>query len=173
MRHTRLPPFLLLAVTLGAALDVIAADLLDDVAGYYSIPAKRCSEFVAGELVQCGKEVRDCLYIGKKSNRTATVEMWTAQTNWHDCAAHGTATLVGRELHLMLDQSIEEDVPGQGLRITIGRKTITFSLIEEPSHGDPFCGARASVSRVVFPRKARSANVDSYCKNVFYEYFEQ
>jgi hypothetical protein len=142
----------ILALCVGASASV--ADVLDEIAGTYRIPAVRCSTMDSNSrLVSCEHEVQDCLTVKKVSPDAAWIQFISTQTNGHECFDEGTARLIDGAL---LYCPVNPDYGKQCVRIEIGKGSLLMKLIGGEATRDAFCGARATVTGLAFPRNART-----------------
>lgn len=127
----------------------VAADLLDEIQGYYSLPSRYCTEFNGTKIVSCEKKFKDCLVIKKKNGQFAEIEIFSTQANMHVCGVKGTAILKNGSL-VYFDQDAEEE--GQGLRISVTEKHLVLKYLKPNPQQVSFCGAHADIDDLKFER---------------------
>ena len=129
------------------------AGVLDKVSGTYKVPAVRCSTMEGkGLLTPCSRETLDCLTIRKESSDTAWIQFSSTQTNGHECSDEGIAKLVDGALRFC---PANPEYGKQCVRIEIGKARLVMTLLGGEGKRDAFCGARATVKGLSFPRTTR------------------
>jgi len=148
-------PFATLAsLALWAANALAVEDLLQQIDGTYETPSQ-CTTVTSEGHEPCSPKLRDRLRITRVDERTASFELYSVQINGHQCEIDGVAELQDDSL-IYLDPDTKD--PGQGLRIKITSSALVLSYLK-PLTGPgqpPFCGMRARVDRLSFPRRART-----------------
>ena len=132
----------------------IADDVLRRIEGTYEMPSECTVINEKGLHERCGPGTRDRLSIRKLSEKTAQVALYSVQINGHQCEISAIAELVGDSL-VYLEPRIQEEQPGQGLRIEITKTALVLGYLKPLTHGDPFCGTRAYVSRLKFAQSTK------------------
>ena len=142
-----------LALALAACAVVGADSPLKALGGRYEVQS-RCTTLGPNGYEPCGADTRDFFELAWKSDHSASFEVYSAQTNGHQCAVSGVAELQGDVL-VYLDKSSPDQ--GQGIKIQVAAGTITFSYLKPvPSHQlPPYCGTRAYLKNIEFPLEAR------------------
>jgi hypothetical protein len=128
-------------------------DFLDGIAGTYKVPAARCSTMLDGGLVSCEKEVDDCLTIRKESKDSAWIQFFSVQTNGHSCSDQGFARIVDGALVYCPEG---EGYGGQCARIEVTADRLLMKRVGSADKRDAFCGSRATINGLSFPRKVRA-----------------
>src|ERR1700722_12681741 len=86
-------PFLLLPVSAMSQSDAIRR-----MEGWYIVPSKYCSLLEEGSLKPCDPTEKDTLSIERIDDLHAQVELYSVQTNGHECEVSGVADRVGDKL---------------------------------------------------------------------------
>jgi hypothetical protein len=141
------------AAAICTAASAPLADVLDDIAGTYKVPATRCSTMLEEGLVSCEREVDDCLTIRKESKDSAWIQFFSVQTNGHQCADQGLARLLDGALVYCPEG---EDYGGQCVRIEVTPDRLLMKRVGSEGKRDAFCGSRATITGLSFPRKVRA-----------------
>jgi hypothetical protein len=141
------------AAAICTAASAPPTDFVDDIAGTYKVPAARCSTMLDEGLVSCEKEVDDCLTIRKESKDSAWIQFFSAQTNGHDCSDQGLASVVDGALVYCPGG---EDYGEQCVRIEVTADSLLMKRVGGEDKRDAFCGSRATIAGLSFPRKARA-----------------
>lgn len=132
---------------------VSATEVLDEITGTYKVPAARCSTILDnGSLVSCEREVQDCLTIRKQTDDSAWIQFSSTQENAHECSDEGIAKLVDGALLYCPEKLAYEK---QCVRIEVGNGGLVMKLINGEGKRDAFCGMRASITGLAFPRSVR------------------
>jgi uncharacterized protein YecT (DUF1311 family) len=78
------------------------------------------------------------------------IDIYSLQTNGHECSVAGVAELKGDKLVLVENDKSSRDF-GNGFSVELIDKTLTIKYLEDPGLGfPPFCGARARLDRLKF-----------------------
>lgn len=158
MKHATIVRLIILLSFPGSSLHA-DENLLKRVEGYYTAPARFCSDVEGDKLVSCEGEVQDCMEIKEISMRKAEINIWSTQTNGAECAVSGVASLEGRNLVYMasdLEVKVGE-TPGVGFSIDLSQPILRIKYInsEKKSWGAPFCGLQARLDRLEFDQKEK------------------
>jgi len=126
---------------------------LKELGGRYEVQSQ-CTTLGPNGYEPCGADTRDYFQLTWKSDRLASFEVYSVQTNGHQCAISGTAELQGDVL-VYLDKSSSDQ--GQGIKIRVTAGSITFSYLKSiPKHQrPPYCGTRAYLENIKFPLEAK------------------
>jgi hypothetical protein len=128
---------------------VSQSDVIRRMEGWYIVPSKYCSLLEEGTLKPCDPVPNDTLSIERIDDLHAQIELYSLQTNGHECEVSGVADRVAEKLVYT-----EKDQLGRGdqFEIAIVGNVIKLKVLTEagPAHS-PFCGARASLDLLEFP----------------------
>lgn len=140
------------------------SDLIKRMEGYYLVPSQYCSELDGSALKPCDPVPHDCLLIRKIDDSHAQVNVYSVQTNGHQCEAAGIAQRVGDKL-LFTEQGIVGH--GSQFEIAIVGKSIKLRYPVDPGLGIPaFCGARGRIDRLEFPLKVAKPTTNHTCGEI-------
>jgi hypothetical protein len=154
-RYAAIPFALLLCVI--ALPSLAAEDVISRIEGRYESHNEYCSYMEEpGTLVPCDAGPTDSLLIERISATRARFHVYSVQVNGHQCEIEGVADLVGNEL---IYRDPDTTTPGQGMRIHFTGAEITFSYLK-PVTGLGYCGARAFLERITFPKSSKRATPD-------------
>jgi hypothetical protein len=121
--------------------------------GRYEVQSQ-CTTLGPNGYEPCGADTRDYFELSWNSEHLASFEVYSVQTNGHQCAVSGIAELQGDSL-VYLDKASPD--PGQGIKIQVNGNSITFSYLKPISARQlpPYCGTRAYLERIRFPLESR------------------
>jgi hypothetical protein len=106
-----------------------------------------------GRLEPCAQDAEDCLTIKKQTADSAWLAFSSTQTNGHQCGDEGFAKFLDGALVYC---PVGEDYAGQCVRIEVGSDALVMKRVGGKDGRDAFCGSRATVTGLVFPRKVRT-----------------
>ena len=126
---------------------------LRELGGRYEVQSQ-CTTLGPNGYEPCGPETHDYFELTWTSDHSASFEVYSVQTNGHQCTVSGAAELRGDSL-VYLDKASPDQ--GQGLKIQVNGGSITFAYLKPiPSHQrPPYCGTRAFLENIKFPLEAR------------------
>jgi hypothetical protein len=120
-------------------------------AGYYTAPATYCSELDGTDLKPCDPPVEDWMQIKPIDATHAQIDIYSLQTNGHECSVSGIAELKGDKLVFVEKDATLPQYLGQGFTVALNGKTLKIQYLADPGLGiPPFCGARARLDRLEF-----------------------
>ena len=138
-----------------AALPIVAFSGQSGVAkfaGYYTAPATYCSELEGTALKPCDPPVDDWMQIKPIDDTHAQIDIYSLQTNGHECGVSGIAELKGDKLVYVEKDTTLPQYLGQGFTVALSGQILKIQYLADPGLGiPPFCGARARLDRLVFP----------------------
>lgn len=144
-----------IVVAINARSDV---SIVDQLEGYYTAPAKYCSEREGNRLVPCDHpKVEDCLILKRIDSRHMWFSVNSAQSNGASCSVDGVAVADTHGL------TYTDNDPGDGqdfhnvLSIFVKHRAIRFKSANASDRESfaPFCGAHASLDGLEFSLKDR------------------
>jgi hypothetical protein len=137
-----------------AALPIVAfcgQSGLAKFAGYYTAPAAYCSELEGAALKPCDPPVEDWMQIKPIDDTHAQIDIYSLQTNGHECGVSGIAELKGDKLVFVEKDTTLPQYLGQGFTVVLSGKILKIQYLADPGLGiPPFCGARARLDRLEF-----------------------
>jgi hypothetical protein len=120
-------------------------------AGYYTAPATYCSELDGTALKPCDPPVEDWMQIKPIDATHAQIDIYSLQTNGHECSVSGVAELKAGKLVFVEKETKLPQYWGQGFTVELIGKTLKIKYLADPGLGiPPFCGARARLDRLEF-----------------------
>jgi hypothetical protein len=120
-------------------------------AGYYTAPAAYCSELEGTALKPCDPPVEDWMQIKPIDETHAQIDIYSLQTNGHECGVSGIAELKGDKLVFVEKDTTLPQYLGQGFAVVLSGRTLKIHYLADPGLGIPsFCGARARLDRLEF-----------------------
>jgi len=145
---------LVVILPIAAASDT---SLIDRIAGYYSAPARLCTEFDGEKYVPCNHPYRDCLKLKKLDSTHAYFNVSSVQQNGAVCGMEGIAKIDHNTLEYVDHDSTDPMAYGAKLIIRVTNDAITFESIAGASAAgqDPFCGRQGQMRWVKFLLKDR------------------
>lgn len=131
---------------------------LNEIKGVYKTPARFCSSVGQdGTTEPCVSPPLDCLSIEPINDTQAHVQVYSVQTNGHDCEIDGVANLKGHSLIYTFSPTgyADEKDAGQKASIDFSNKKVTIRYLNLRNDRTrmPFCAIRARIDLVKFDKK--------------------
>lgn len=146
----RLALFGLLSVNVSVAAPPSRPIDINLYAGEYELQSPQC-KLQDGKLIdRCGANIKDRLAIVRVDDDNARVVVHSYQINQHVCHVDGVAIRTKGGLKYCLEYE-----PETCLSFALSPTEITLHMNVDRNHHVPFCGSRATLDGLKFPRTAR------------------
>lgn len=128
-----------------------ADTFLDVVQGYYSAPARYCTELSGDRLVPCASGNRDCMLIKRVDQSHVQLRIYSVQANGHQCGVSGIAAVRDGQIEYV---GGVQDGPDRGKHVIIamegGRLTIHYRKDDDSVSRAPVCANEARLDLLQF-----------------------